>query len=313
MGTVQSRLISVAARARLAGRLSGWGHLGSRHLLLVLPAAYVAVFLVVPLALTLVWSLWERDGFWMRPALSPAAYITFFSGPRLTVLERTVVLASVVTALGLLIAYPIAYLVSMKLPPALARLVLLLLTIPFLVNYILRDVSLTYVLDRVGPVNALLLRSGVVHQPVDWLLYSPFAVAVGLISSYMPFMIYPIWLALSGIDRRLLEASWLLGARPLRTFLQVTLPLSMPGVFAGLMFAFVGSFGDSATARILGGSGFQMMGDTITSALGVLNYPLAAATSTTVVAMMLVLLVIWFLLFDASSLLGKVATWRRQE
>ena len=157
-----------------------------------------------------------------------------------------------------------------------------------------------------------LLRSGLVHQPVDWLLFSPFSVGVGLISSYMPFMIYPIWLALSGIDRRLLEASWLLGARPLRTFLQVTLPLSMPGVFAGLMFAFVGSFGDSATARILGGSGFQMMGDTITSSLGVLNYPLAAATSTTVVAMMLVLLLIWFLLFDASSLLGKVATWRRQ-
>ena len=311
MGAVQGKLTVVAARPRLSKRSAVLGHPGSRYILLLLPAAYVAIFLVLPLALTLVWSLWEREGFWMRPALSPAAYITFFAGPRVTVLERTALLALVVTGTGLIIAYPIAYLVSMRLRPTLARLVLLLLTIPFLVNYILRDVSLTYLLDRTGPVNSLLLHLAIVHQPLDWLLFSHFAVVVGLTSSYMPFMIYPIWLALTGIDRRLLEASWLLGARPLRTFLQVTLPLSMPGVFAGVMFAFVGSFGDSAIARILGGSGYQMMGDTITSALGVLDYPLAAAMSTAVVAMMLGLLVIWFVIFDANSLLGKVASWRR--
>src|SRR6202035_1869606 len=114
------------------------------------------------------------------------------------------------------------------------RGVLLLFTIPFVVNYILRDVSWTYLLTRDGPVNTALLRLGLVHQPLDWLLFSHFAVLVGLITSYMPFMIYPIWLALTGIDRRLLEASWLLGAKPATTFLRVTLPLSLPGVFAGL-------------------------------------------------------------------------------
>jgi ABC-type spermidine/putrescine transport system permease subunit I len=303
--------VAVAGRIKLQGRVFSLRTAGARSVLLLLPVAYVVVFLLLPLVLTLVWSLWEREGFWMRPALTFDSYLTFFGGPRATVLVRTAILAMIVTVVGLLLAYPVAYLIGMRLAPSLGRAVLLLFTIPFVVNYILRDVSWTYLLTRDGPVNTALLRLSLIHQPLDWLLFSHFAVLVGLITSYMPFMIYPIWLALTGIDRRLLETSWLLGARPSTTFLRVTLPLSLPGVFAGLMFAFVGSFGDSAVARILGGSGYQMMGNTITSALGVLNYPLAAAMSTVVVAMMILLLSIWFRLFDARSLLGRVANWRR--
>ena len=303
--------MALAERISLAGRLYSLRSAGGRTVLLLLPAAYVAVFLLLPLLLTLVWSFWEREGFWMRPAFSLDSYQAFFGGPRVTVMGRTALLALAVTAVGLLTAYPVAYLISMRLSPSFGSGVLLLFTIPFVVNYILRDVSWTYLLTRDGPVNAALLRTGLIHRPLDWLLFSHFAVLVGLITSYMPFMIYPIWLALTGIDRRLLEASWLLGAAPFTTFLRITFPLSLPGVFAGLMFAFVGSFGDSAVARILGGSGYQMMGDTITSALGVLNYPLAAAMATVVVALMILLLSIWFRLFDARSLLGKVATWRR--
>ena len=95
----------------------------------------------------------------------------------------------------------------------------------------------------------------------------------------MPFMIFPIWLSLSGIDRRLLEASWVLGAPPLATFWRVTLPLSLPGVFAAAIFGFVGSFGEVAVSLILGGTGYQLLGNAIASALDVLNYPLAAAIS----------------------------------
>jgi len=303
--------MAVLSRGRLGSGATALRAPSLRQLVLLAPLAYVTLILVLPLALTFVWSFWQRDGFWMRPAFTLNAYLEFFGGPRVTVLGRTAILALAVTATGLLIAYPVAYLVSMNVPAALGRALLLLFTIPFVVNYILRDVSWTYLLARNGLVNSTLSQLHLVQRPVDWLLFSHFAVVVGLVTSYMPYMIYPIWLALIGIDRRLLEASWLLGAAPRATFLRVTLPLSMPGVFAGVVFAFVGSFGDSAVARILGGSGYQMMGDTITSALGVLNYPLAAAMSTVVVGLMLVLLVIWFLVFDATSLLGKVATWRR--
>jgi ABC-type spermidine/putrescine transport system permease subunit I len=149
-----------------------------------------------------------------------------------------------------------------------------------------------------------------VNRSLDWLLYSDFSVLVGLISSYMPFMIFPMWLSLAGIDRTLIQASWLLGASPSRTFFSVTLPLSLPGVFAAAVFGFVSCFGESAIPVIMGGVGYQLMGNTITSAMDVLNYPLAAAMSTIVVLAMAVLLLGWYLVFDMRSFLGKVLNWR---
>ncbi len=265
---------------------------------------------LVPLGLMFVWSFWERAGFWIRPAFTLASYAEFFAGVRLSVLERSLVVAAGVTLLGLLLAYPIAYFLALRVRRDLARNVLLLFTIPFLVNYIIRTFSWVYLLSRTGPVNRALMAAGVTERAVDWLLFSDFAVFVGLISSYMPFMIYPLWAVLDGLDRRLVEASWLLGASPRVTFLRVTLPLSMPGVFAAVIFGFVGTFGESAVPIILGGVGYQLMGNTITSALDVLNYPLAAAMSSVVVATMLAFLLVWYLAFDLRAVLGKIARWR---
>ncbi len=290
----------------LQGRVAGV----ARYALLVLPLAFVAGALLVPLGLMFVWSFWERAGFWIRPAFTLASYAEFFAGVRLSVLERSLVVAAGVTLLGLLLAYPIAYFLALRVRRDLARNVLLLFTIPFLVNYIIRTFSWVYLLSRTGPVNRALMAAGVTQRAVDWLLFSDFAVFVGLISSYMPFMIYPLWAALDGLDRRLVEASWLLGASPRVTFLRVTLPLSMPGVFAAVIFGFVGTFGESAVPIILGGVGYQLMGNTITSALDVLNYPLAAAMSSVVVATMLAFLLVWYLAFDLRAVLGKIARWR---
>ena len=102
----------------------------------------------------------------------------------------------------------------------------------------------------------------------------------------------------------------MLGAPPLRTFVRVTLPLSMSGVFAAVLFGFVGAFGEGAVPTILGGVGYQLMGNTITSTLDVLNYPLAAAMSTVVIATMFALLSCWYLMFDLRSFLGKILQWR---
>ncbi len=282
----------------------------ARYGLLALPLAVVAGLLFVPLGLMFVWSFWERAGFWIRPAFTLASYAEFLSGVRLQVLERSLVVAAAVTLLGLALAYPIAYFLAMRVKRGVSRAVLLFFTVPFLVNYIIRTFSWVYLLSRTGPVNRALIGLGVTDRAIDWLLFSDFAVYVGLISSYMPFMIYPLWAALDGIDRRLVEASWLLGAGPRRTFLRVTLPLSMPGVFAAVIFGFVGSFGESAVPIILGGVGYQLMGNTITSALDVLNYPLAAAMSSVVVVMMLAFLAVWYLAFDMRSVLGKIVRWR---
>ena len=130
---------------------------------------------------------------------------------------------------------------------------------------------------------------------------------VGLVSSYMPFMIFPLWLSLSGIDRRLIEASWMLGAPPWpHVSARHSAACRCPACSRHAIFAFVGCFGESAVPVILGGVGYQLMGNTITSTLDVLNYPLAAAMSTVVLGAMLSLLLVWYLAFDLRAFLGMI-------
>jgi ABC-type spermidine/putrescine transport system permease subunit I len=286
-----------------AGRAVRWIFLAS-------PIGFVTVFLLAPLGLSVAIGFWERAGLKLRPAFSLAAYADFFDGVRLQVLLRSLVVSVEATALGLLIAYPIAYFLAFKARPTATRAVLMLFTVPFLINYIIRTFAWTWLLGRTGPVNSSLMELGLVQGPVDWLLFSDFAVLVGLVTSYMPFMVFPIWMALAGIDRRLIEASWMLGGKPLATFLRVTLPLSLPGLFAAVIFGFVGCFGESAVPVIMGGVGYQLMGNTIASTMDVLNYPLAAAMSNVVVLAMLLLLGCWYVAFDMRSFLGKILRWR---
>jgi ABC-type spermidine/putrescine transport system permease subunit I len=302
MGALQGRLTGCGASSMLR-------HL-ARKTLLALPLLFMGAFFFVPLVLTVAISFWEKVGLRVVPAFTLRSYAEFFSSVRFGVLERSLVVAAEVTLAGLLIAYPTAYMLAVKAGRHTTRLVLLLFTIPFLVNYVIRTFSWSYLLSRSGPVNQALIALGLADRPVDWLLYSNFAVFIGLLTSYMPFMVFPLWLALAGIDRRLVEASWLLGSPPLASFFRITLPLSLPGVFAAVIFGFVGSFGESAVPIILGGTGYQLMGNAITSTLDVLNYPLAAAMSSTVMATMLLLLAIWYLAFDLRSFLGKILRWR---
>jgi ABC-type spermidine/putrescine transport system permease subunit I len=282
-----------------------WGQ-ALRFLALGLPLLAIAALILGPLLITLAVSLFEKKGFWIRPALSFEAYGLFFNGVRLEVLERSLWVALSSTALMLLIAYPIAYLIAYRVRADLTRGVLFLFAVPFLVSYIVRTFAWADLLSRTGFVNRLLIATGLIEAPLDWLLYSDFAVYLGLVTAHMPFMIFPIWLALSGIDRRLLEASWVLGAPPSATFWRVTLPLSLPGVFAAAIFGFVGSFGEVAVSLILGGTGYQLLGNAIGSALDVLNYPLAAAISTVATGLMLALLLLWYRLFDVRLFLGKI-------
>jgi ABC-type spermidine/putrescine transport system permease subunit I len=281
-----------------------------RIVLLTVPVIFVAVFLIAPLALTFSISFWQRVGFRVRPAFQLGAYLDFFTGVRLFVLERGVVVAAEVTAVSLALAYPIAYFLCFRVRREAARIMLVLFTLPFLVNYIIRTFSWSWLLARTGPVNQALEFLHLTDHPIDWLLYSDFAVLLGLVTSYMPFMIFPIYLSLAGLDHRLIEASFLLGANPWRTFRRITLPLSIPGIFAALIFGFAGAFGDSAVPIILGGTGYQLMGNAITSALDVLNYPLAAAMASVVVIVMLALLLCWYVMFDLKSFLGKILYWR---
>jgi ABC-type spermidine/putrescine transport system permease subunit I len=289
---------------------STWLDRGVRYVVLGIPVAFILFFLAMPLVLMVVVSFWRKTGFWVTPALTLRAYQQFFASVQIFVLRRSLVMAIWSTLASLAIAYPVAYFLARHVKEETARLLLLLITVPFVINYVIRTFSWTYLLGREGPINSLLVALGIVHRPIDWLLFSDFSVWVGMVASYMPFMIYPLWLALAGVDRLLVEASWILGAGPGATFLRVTLPLSLPGIFAAIIFGFVGSFGESAVPTILGGVGYQMMGNTITSVLGVLNYPLAAALSSIVLAIMIAFLLVWYAAFDVRAFLGKIVQWR---
>jgi ABC-type spermidine/putrescine transport system permease subunit I len=275
-------------------------------LVLGLPLVVLTVLIVGPLLATVVVSFWEKQALGMRPGLALKSYALFFEGVRLAVLLKTLWVAASATALMLPMAYAAAWAVAFRLPGRQARVVLFLFAVPFLVNYVVRTFAWSDILSRTGPVNRALQAGGLAGGPVDWLLYSDFAVYLGLITAYMPFMIFPIWLALTGIDRRYLEASWMLGEPPLATFRRVTLPLSIPGVVAAVIFGLVGCFGEVAVPLILGGTGYQLVGNAITSALDVLNFPLAAAMSSVAILVMLGLLVVWYCFFDLRLFLGKI-------
>src|SRR5215212_9087460 len=175
------------------------------------PVLLCTLAIVIPLVLTLMISFWEREMIGMRPGFSLASYALFFEGARFSVLKRSFWVAASSTVLMLALAYLVAYLVTFKLPPQRTRIFLFLLSVPFLVNYVIRTFSWAYLLGRTGPVNQFLQWLGLVGQPVDWLLYGDFAVYLGLVAAYMPFMVYPMWLSLRAIDKRLIEASWTLG------------------------------------------------------------------------------------------------------
>jgi ABC-type spermidine/putrescine transport system permease subunit I len=235
-------------------RLGSW-------LLFGLPLLALGILVIGPFLITLMVSFWEKKGLGMSPAFSLKAYALFFDGPRLRVFLESFWTAASATLLMLPLAYGIAYLAAFRLRPRAARLVLFLFAAPFFVNYIVRTFAWAGILSRQGVVNSTLIHLGLIDQPLDWLLFSDFAVYLGLITAYMPFMIFPIYLSLAAIDRRFLEASWMLGAPPWPTFWRVTLPLSLPGVFAASIFGFVGCFGEVAIPLILGGTGYQLFGN----------------------------------------------------
>jgi ABC-type spermidine/putrescine transport system permease subunit I len=126
----------------------------------------------------------------------------------------------------------------------------------------------------------------------------------------MPFMIFPLVLSIAGIDRQCLEVSADLGASAFTTFRRIVLPLSLPGIFAAIVFGYVGCLGESAVPIIMGGVGYELLGNTITSSMDVLNYPLAAALSTVVIVLMLLMMIGWYLAFDLKTFLGKILEWR---
>ncbi|HVE03198.1 MAG TPA: ABC transporter permease, partial [Rhizomicrobium sp.] len=202
---------------------------------------------------------------------------------------RSLEISSLVTAITVLLAYPMAYFVAFRVEKS-KFVWLVLLTIPFWTSYLLRVFAWKVILGYNGVVNSGLMSLGLIHQPLEFLLYNPTAVVVALAHAWAPFAILPIYVSLEKIDRSLLEAAADLGDGTVRRFFRVTLPLSMPGVIAAAVVIFVPTTGDYVTPSLVGGSNGVMIANIIEVQFDkVGNWPLGAALAMASMATVAVL------------------------
>jgi spermidine/putrescine transport system permease protein len=255
------------------------------------PILWVALFLLVPYILLFCYSFWTVSSGAIVHDWNVGNYIELFHTPLyFGVLVRSMRIAALVTTFTLLLGYPLAYYLSIY---AHRRKDLLyqLVIIPLWVSYLVRAYAWKTILGSDGVLNTSLQYLHITAHPVDFLLYSPFAVVLTLTHIYTPFTFLPIYAAIEHIPRNLLEASHDLGATRWQTFWKVVLPLSMPGVLAGATFAFVLSLGDFLAPLLVGGPSGIMISNIVVSLFGAAyNWPLGAAISLCMLVLILAII-----------------------
>lgn len=263
-----------------------------RAAITVPPLAWVAVFLLVPYALLFCFSFWSVSPSqaivhsWSLDNYRELLRVDVY----LQTLFRSMWIAGRVMIFSLLLGYPLAYYLSFHAGPR-KDLFYQLVIIPLWVSYLVRAYAWKTILGSDGVLNTLLQYVHLTKHPLEFLLYSPFAVVLTLTHIYTPFAFLPIYASLEHIPRNLVEASHDLGASPLQTFWRVIFPLSIPGVLAGATFAFVLSLGDFLAPLLLGGPSGIMISNIVVSLFGAAyNWPLGAAISLCMLLLVLALL-----------------------
>jgi len=260
-------------------------------------AIYAILLLGAPLALIFLYSFMTDGYLEIIRTFTFANYIEAWTNELYrVVMLRSLFVSLTVTAVTVLLAFPVAYFVSFHVDPSRKSLWLFLITIPFWTSYLIRVFLWKVILGYNGVVNSGLLGLGIISEPLQWINYNVGAVVVTLAHAYAPFAILPIFVALEKIDRSLLEAGQDLGESRFMTFLRVTLPLAMPGVIASVLIVFIPTIGDFVTPQLVGGPEGRMVANLIQlQYLKLDNYPLGSAIAVS--AMMIVTVVSLFFLY----------------
>jgi spermidine/putrescine transport system permease protein len=256
------------------------------------PLVWVAMFLLAPYLLMFCYSFWS-----VAPSQAIVHSWNLDNYKELVAkpvywqtLLRSAWIATRVMLFSLLLGYPLAYFLSFH-AGSRRDLYYQLVIIPLWVSYLVRAYAWKTILGTDGVLNTLLQYVHLTKHPLDFLLYSPFAVVLTLTHIYTPFTILPIYAALEHVPRNLVEASQDLGASPAQTFWRVIFPLSIPGVLAGATFAFVLSLGDFLAPMLLGGPSGIMISNIVVSLFGAAyNWPLGAAISLCMLVLVVSLL-----------------------
>jgi putrescine transport system permease protein len=279
-----------------------------RRPVLGLPLLWLALFFVVPFLIVLKISFSEtriamppyapliewREGTWpaIHVYLSSFRYLVSDS-LYVSSLLYSVKVAAVSTVLCLLTAYPMAYGIA-RARPAQRNVLLMLVILPFWTSFLLRVYAWIGLLKHNGVINNLLIALGIIHEPIT-MMQTDFAVYVGIVYSYLPFMILPLYTNLEKHDAALLEAAADLGAHPWVSFLRITLPLSVPGIVAGALLVFIPAVGEFVIPSLLGRTDQLMIGRVLSDEFFAnRDWPVASA----VAIVLLVLLVVPILIFQ---------------
>ena len=224
--------------------------------------AWHILFFYIPVVLILILSVIGLPDAAAPLQLTSAHYYYFMQPLFFKVIFRSLLLALVTAILCLLFAYPIAYCLAMKINRY-KNLFLFFLILPFWTSLMVQVYSWFFVLEHNGLINSLLIKMHIINQPLH-LLNNMFAIYIVMVYCYLPFMIMPLYTVLEKIDRRLLEAAADLGASQWKTFTQITIPLSMPGIRTGFFLVFIPSFGEFVVPTLLGGGKELFVGSLIT-------------------------------------------------
>jgi len=283
--------------------------------ILIAPATlWLFVFLFLPLISIFIFSFWKTTGHGMAPAFTLENYRSFFVSEGffdpnhadfltpsvfIRTLWTTFRFTITVMAICLILAYPLAYYLSMQVEDFKWQLALFLLAmVPFWTSYLIRAVAWLPMLGRHGLINEFLVSIGVIDEPVSFFLYSEFSYTMALVQLYVVLAVGPIFFSLAKIDRTLLEAARDMGATPFQIFREIIAPLSLPGVAIGMIFVFVMIMGEFATAVVVYGGKTSTTGTVILNYYGIANYPFAAVNAFMLMLAMMIGVVIILRLVD---------------
>lgn len=266
-----------------SSRVSSWCYAGS--------VLWAVLAVGSPLLIVLVISFATRETYgWIRWEFSLANYRDLLHPLYFTIVWRSCAMAVAVTGICLLVGFPFAYVIARS-SPRRQMFWLIMVLIPLWANFLVRTYAWIFILRTDGLLNTWLMELGLVNEPIT-LLYTPWAVLIGLVYGYLPFMILPIYASLEQVSfimedaARDLYASWWL------VFTRVLVPLSLPGIIAGSVLVFVASLGSYLTPDLLGGARTMMMGNLLQHEfLVVRDWPLGSAFS--IVLLLLVMLALW--------------------
>jgi putative spermidine/putrescine transport system permease protein len=284
-----------AAMANLTGskNIKGW--------LLVSPLmAVLTAFLILPIIMIVTVSFWGATEFSIYPAFQFDNYEFLFGSPvTYSVFIKTLMFASITWIITLLIGFTVAYFLAFHVHTLTWQIALFLLcTIPFWTSNIIRMISWIPFLGRNGIANTTLINMGVIDTPLEWLLFSDFAVILAFVHLDTLFMVVPIFNTMMRIDHSLIEAARDGGANGLQILTNVIIPLTKPGIMIGSIFVVTLVMGDFITVRFMSGSQSANVGRLISNDIALLQYPSAAATAVVLLATVMIMIAIMLRFVD---------------